>query len=463
MRRLALFARSRASVYTALLSLGVVTHPGLAQSSVSLPPFLELRVPKPPTIATGEGGSFFAHELHVTNFMADTVTLKKVEVLTAGPKQLVLLSVADSVLLTNIARPGIGAPGAQSAKIAGGSRAVVYLWVPVDPRTAPDSVIHRVTTEQGNRDSAKTQHLDGANVRVTRMATDIGPPLRGGVWLTGNGPSNASGHRRALVPIDGKPSIAQRFAIDYVKVDDKVGRFTGDSLKNKSYYAQGVDALAVADGIVVAIKDSIPENIPGIMSRAVPITLETVGGNHVIIDMRDGRYAFYAHLQPGSLRVKVGDRVRRGQVIGLVGNSGNSTEPHLHFHISDGNSPLGSEGVPYGHNSFEIVGHCRSFGAECERKTPTTRRGEQPMENTLVRFPEYAGQASRVQYAVLFPPPLRQAVFRQGRTLPVPCQFHPRTQCSSERFDVLICVRVRIKRGPAALPYAARDRAQLRH
>jgi murein DD-endopeptidase MepM/ murein hydrolase activator NlpD len=79
----------------------------------------------------------------------------------------------------------------------------------------------------------------------------------------------------------------------------------------------------------------------------VPITSETVAGNHIVLDLGGGRYAFYAHFQPGSLKVKVGDRVTRGQVIGLVGNSGNSTEPHLHFHISDGVSPLGSEGLPY--------------------------------------------------------------------------------------------------------------------
>ena len=109
----------------------------------------------------------------------------------------------------------------------------------------------------------------------------------------------------------------------------------------------GAEVLAVANGLVVATKDGIPENVPGITSRAVPITSETVGGNHIVLDLGGGRYAFYAHFQPGSLKVKVGDRVTRGQVIGLVGNSGNSTEPHLHFHISDGVSPLGSEGLPY--------------------------------------------------------------------------------------------------------------------
>ena len=164
--------------------------------------------------------------------------------------------------------------------------------------------------------------------------------------------------------------------------------FSGDQVKNASYHAYGQDALAVGDGIVVAVKDGIPENIPGVNSRAVQITLETVGGNHVIVDLGGGRYAFYAHLQPGSLRVKLGDKVRKGQIVGLVGNSGNSTEPHLHFHLSDGVSPLGSEGIPYIHESFELVGRCRSFGSGCDRASPGTRQREMPMANMLVRFPQ---------------------------------------------------------------------------
>ena len=145
--------------------------------------------------------------------------------------------------------------------------------------------------------------------------------------------------------------------------------------------------MAVADAVVVATKDGIPENVPGPTSRAVPITLETVGGNHVILDLGGGRFAFYAHLQPGSLRVKTGDKVRRGQVVGLVGNSGNSTEPHLHFHISDSNSPLGSEGLPYALHSFEVQG--RGFGWKPTAPAAATekRQNQMPVENEVIRFP----------------------------------------------------------------------------
>ena len=196
-----------------------------------------------------------------------------------------------------------------------------------------------------------------------------------------------SGHRRALIAAEGLPTIAQRFGIDWLMLDTAGRSFTGDRLLNESYYAEGQDAIAVADGIVAATRDSIPENIPGANSRAVPITLETVGGNHVILDIGGGRFAFYAHLKPGSLRVKVGDRVKRGQVVGLVGNSGNSTEPHLHFHIMDGTSPLGSEGIPYAIETFEVVGRCQRIMQECSRGTPQSRGREMPLANVMIRFP----------------------------------------------------------------------------
>ena len=357
-----------------------------AQGAI-LPPPLELRVPKPPTVAAAEGGAFLAYELHVSNFSAQILTLKRVEVLTTDATPELLLSLSDSLLLRSLSRPGMTGPPAERPKLGGGTRAVIYLWVPVGGGAAPPALRHRVTVETGSGDSARTREAEGPAVPVAPAAAAIGPPLRGGVWLAGNGPDNASGHRRALIPI-GTAAIAQRFAIDYVKVGDDYRTFTGDSLKNASYHAYGTDALAVADGIVVAVKDSIPENVPGVNSRAVPITLETVGGNHVILDLGGGRFAFYAHLQPGSLKVRLGQRVRRGQVVGLVGNSGNSTEPHLHFHLSDANSPLGSEGIPYGYAAFDLVGQCAAFGSGCQRSGPTVRRGELPLQNMLLRFPE---------------------------------------------------------------------------
>src|SRR5205085_8384853 len=236
----------------------------------------------------------------------------------------------------------------EKRKLGGGLRAVVFLWLTFDsPAAVPAMLRHRLITKMNVTSEGKTSEAEikgeGAEVKVRSAPPLISPPLRGDGWLAANGPSNTSGHRRAMIPTSGAAHIAQRFAIDWVQLRETGQTFTGDRLKNENYRCYGAEALAVADGTVVAIKDGIPQNVPGATSRAVPITLETVGGNHVILDIGQGYYAFYAHLQPGSLRVKVGDKVKRGQVVGLVGNSGNSTEPHLHFHISNANSPLGSE------------------------------------------------------------------------------------------------------------------------
>lgn len=376
--------RTVACVALLIAAIAGLARPALGQGA-TLPPPLELRVPKAPTIAAGVNGAVLAYELHVTNFGVQPVTLRAVEVVAADSGRRTLFAIADSTLTRSLARPGVTLPAPERTRIGGGMRAVVFVWMPVDSATAPASFRNRVRVERGTGDSAKVLELDGPVVVVTPRGPVIGPPLRGGPWLAANGPSNTSGHRRALIPVGGVPSIAQRFAIDWVKLDSGNATSRGDKLRNENYYAEGNDALAVADGRVVEVKDGLPENVPGLNSRAVPITMETIGGNHVIIDIGAGYHVFYAHLKPGSLRVKVGDQVRRGQVIGLVGNTGNSTEPHLHMHVSDANSPLGSEGVPYRFDRFELVGQCTSTG--CTRESRGTRHGEIPMENALVSFP----------------------------------------------------------------------------
>lgn len=372
------------------LAVVFMPHPAPPQAPRWISPPVEIRVPKPPVAAPVDGGAALTYELHVTNWAPQAFNVQRVEVV-SGSDGRVLLALADSTLARSLGRPGL-VPSSPSdrTRLGGGMRGVTWLWVPVDAQDAPASVRHRITVEEASgADSGRTHVFEGGSVPVSRDIAVIGPPLRGAAWLTANGPGNESGHRRALIPIGGMPAIAQRFAIDYVRVDTAGSTVNGARARNENFYAESADAIAVADGIVVATKDSIPENVPGINSRAVPITLETVGGNHVILDIGGGRYAFYAHLRPGSLRVRAGDRVRRGQVLGLVGNSGNSTEPHLHFHLADANSPLGSEGIPYVHESFELIGRCKGPLTGCTR-SPTTerRRREMPAGNMIIRFPE---------------------------------------------------------------------------
>ena len=90
--------------------------------------------------------------------------------------------------------------------------------------------------------------------------------------------------------------------------------------------------------------DGLPEQKPGVFLEG--ISPEEADGNSVILDIGGGNYALYAHFQPGSIRVEEGDRIERGDVLGLVGNSGNSLAPHLHFHVMSGPLSLASNGLP---------------------------------------------------------------------------------------------------------------------
>jgi murein DD-endopeptidase MepM/ murein hydrolase activator NlpD len=110
----------------------------------------------------------------------------------------------------------------------------------------------------------------------------------------------------------------------------------------------------VARGVVVRTQDGFVDNVP--VGSLPPITLDNIGGNYIVVDIGRGHFAYYAHLQPGSLRVHVGDRVRAGQVLGLVGNSGNTDFPYLHFHVMNSPSPLPSDGLPYEFRSFTSPG-----------------------------------------------------------------------------------------------------------
>jgi murein DD-endopeptidase len=346
--------------------------------------FVDVVVPIAPTAFKADGKWHLVYELHLNNMDRWDYKLTKVEALAGDSSARSLVSYSGEDLEKVLSRPGQPAV-TEKSKLAGGAMAVVYMWATVDSQDAvPATIRQRLTVKIGTYPEEQT--VETAAIPVGRGPVAISSPLRGDHWLAGNGPSNTSGHRKALIPIDGHGAIAQRFAIDWVRIRDEGKTFKGDEKDNKNYLAYGSDALSVADGVVTEVKDGIPENIPGANSRAVPITLETVGGNHVILDIGGGHFAFYAHLQPGSLRVKLGDKVRRGQVVGLVGNSGNSTEPHLHFHIENGSSPLGAEGLPYSLASFEVVGSGWAWKPSDAKGPAEVHKNEIPMENEVVNF-----------------------------------------------------------------------------
>jgi hypothetical protein len=220
--------------------------------------------------------------------------------------------------------------------------------------------------------------------------------VRGKGWYAHNGFFNEKNHRQSIFAVNGKVRMPERFAIDWIKIGENGKIVHDDMSKNDNWYGYGQDILAVEDGTVVFIKDGVPDNIPLSKDRAAPITFETLGGNCILLDIGQSHYAYYAHLQPGSIKARIGQRVRRGQALAKIGNSGNSDGPHLHFHIVNMNSPFGGEGLPYVFRSFDVQGILKSVplivngeGWKKDANAATDiRRLEHPADDAIINFPD---------------------------------------------------------------------------
>jgi murein DD-endopeptidase len=350
-------------------------------------PPLDVVVPIAPTAFKAGGKWNLVYELHAANLGKWDATVARIDVLTDDAAPKLLASFSGPVLDGMVEHPGIET--AEITKIGAGGFAVVYMWVTLERQEEiPATIRHRLILKIGDFPEGIT--LEGVPIEVDKSPVAvISAPLAGDNWLAGNGPSNTSIHRRALIPINGRAVIAQRFAIDWAQLYPDGKSYQGDPGDNRNYRAYGAEIRAVADGIVTQVKDGIQQNAPGATSRAVPMTLETLAGNYVIVEIGRGEYALYAHMQPGSLRAQVGDKVREGQVLGLVGNSGNSSEPHLHFDICNANSALGCEGLPYAFASFEVEGHGWGWKSSDAHDAPVKHEMEIPLEGDVVKFPPH--------------------------------------------------------------------------
>lgn len=162
--------------------------------------------------------------------------------------------------------------------------------------------------------------------------TDLELPFEGEWFISNGGRSHAEGRHHFVTW-----GIGQRYAMDVVIM--KGGKsHTGDGTKNEEYYCFGLPLYAPAAGVVVAMEDGIEDNVPGVTGKN-----GTAAGNYVIIDHQNDEYSLIAHFQKGTVQVSVGDTVTKGQELGNTGNSGNSSEPHLHYHLQ--NSPTFGKGM----------------------------------------------------------------------------------------------------------------------
>src|SRR5215218_7355042 len=313
-------------------------------------------VSAPRVVRGADGRRHLPYELRLLNTMFLPAAVQRIETLDARTGA-VLASRSGAVLTALVKRPE---GGDYTGTLGPGLTGIVVLDVAL-PRhhRLPRALVHRISVAYDRTQLPpglvhSTTYRTGRTRVVREHAVVLGPPVRGSGWVAANGCcATRTDHRGGAVPANGQLRLPERFAIDFVQLDRDRRLFSGPVGSLSSYAYYGADVLSVADGTVVRTHDGEPEQTP--TNAPPPFDLGTAPGNWVVTDIGHGRFAVYAHLQRG-LKVKVGDRARRGQVLGLLGNTGSSTHPHLHFQVMDSPSYADSDGRPYQFTRFTSVG-----------------------------------------------------------------------------------------------------------
>jgi murein DD-endopeptidase len=395
------FRRSEARWLLGCVLLTVfLPHQGLAQSHSGFPVDI-VPGPMPPQPVIADGRTRLLYELHLTNVAPIPIEVVALDVY--GDEGAVPLASYRGEALGKVLVPAENVlvyveptdRGDKRGQIGEGHGAVIFVDLMLDAGArVPMELRHRFTFDiKGNAALGRT--INGPVVAVVRQPTPVlRAPLSGTAWIAFNALTSYD-HRRALQAVDGRLRIAQRFAIDWMRLGPDGRLFHGDAKSNDNFYGYGAEVLAVADARVSDLRDGLSDNDGATERSSRVVTVDSAVGNYLTLDLGSGRFALYAHLQPGSLKVKLGDHVNAGQVLARLGNSGNSDAPHLHFQLTDGNSPMGSEGIPYEFEVFTQLGvlgdqeAVPDKGQAWQPKTqekPVVHQGEFPIDKAVVSF-----------------------------------------------------------------------------
>lgn len=365
-----------------------------------------------------DGKYHVVYDLELQNASPIPATVEKVEVLDAENQDKVIASYSGKQLVDpdcpfgdcNRLRSIVLGRPVDNAKINPDEGRILYVDFTFDAlEDAPAAVVHRFigmgATGPASQKPAKVDYVVTPYDISAGTARVIGPPLQGTNWVALNGCCEPGWpHRSSPNALTGAVRNSQRFAIDYKRMNDEGRFFEGDKNKNESYVDYGEPILAVADGTVVSTLDELPANAPGVLPAQNPeladkITVDNVDGNHIVLDIGDGDYVMYAHLIKGSLQVKAGDTVTKGQQIAELGNTGNANASHLHFQMMNGPSLVNSDALPYEIDTFEYLGQVEpdlflktddflsGVFADPTAMTPQSRTEELPLNLSIVNFP----------------------------------------------------------------------------
>ena len=335
-----------------------------------------------------DGLEHIEYDLVITNVFTAPVMLSTIDVITLDGDPLLSLAGDDLVAAT---QPLLGLTPLAAIPASGTAAVIIDVAVPRD--RVPARLTHRITYTLP-ADSPGAGQIESLTVDGPELVVDvhapivIAPPVHGQGWLNAFSCCDASSIHRGVRAAAGGARIvkSETFAIDWVLLqDDRL--FEGDGARNEQWFGFGAEITAVAPGTVVFTHDGLADGTP----KSLPKTIQQPGdgaGNHVIVQIEPGVWAFYAHLEQGSVAVEVGDQIVTGQPIGRLGNSGNSIGPHLHFGLIDGLNPLTANSVPMVLDSYTLSGWvdpASLFAALADPEALTLRSAEpvQPQSSTL--------------------------------------------------------------------------------
>lgn len=320
---------------------------------------LDLNVPSISAPVKINGKQTIYYELHLTNSAKDSIALKKLEVIDAADSELIA-SFNENDLRSRFSLLETPPPTSTGNTLPPNTSGVIFLELTLKKDSPNIRLMHRLEATSGTGSESKLVSLSGASISLTKQPEVIlGPPLREGFWAAVYNPFWIRGHRRVFYTINGKTRLPGRFAIDFIRLDNEGRYAAADENFIKNWFGYGNEVIAVKDGVIASTSDVFSESLT--VSGQPKYPPEKATGNYISINIGNNLVAFYEHLKPGSLRVKPGQKVKKGDVLALVGFTGQTTGPHLHFHVASENSPLGAEGVSFAFEKFTLVGTYPDF------------------------------------------------------------------------------------------------------
>ena len=306
---------------------------------------------EPAFVPTSEGEKILVYEILVENVEGAANKVYELSVEDASGARIATYSGSDLQAMTRVFGSGITKVEGDAIPEGGGALILIYLRFSEADDVLPTTLQHSLTLAGGDGDPVTTETFTVGIDRTPPVV--VSAPVHGGRWIMDGAIGPASYHRSATLPLGGQFWVPERYAIDFEVIDDR-GFFldaagdkpTAQEMANvENWHAYGLDVVSATAGTVVTVLDGLDDAIPP--DPPTGLSEEQIGGNHVVVDMGDGNYAFYAHMIKGSIVVSVGDTLSVGDTIGKIGNTGNSFGPHLHFHVINGPDPLRGFGVPY--------------------------------------------------------------------------------------------------------------------